>query len=433
MSRSLEPTARNRLGALVILGAYSLLNLATWWRAEPVTTWDSPRYTGGDIFTFLNPGVPPTALFSIVTDLRIATLIQTILYVGAWLSLAMALLQSLRTSWIRWPLVTLALLVSLTSPLWSWNLFVGSEGLTVTSLVFWMSTLMWLASRSRRLMLVISGAAAAILLITRPQAILFVLPIQIVATVWWARRHSWPSGEITRFVIPVFLVVLLATGWAGYRLALLANDDVFAFRYALNNLVEKEPSFRQYVLKEAPPCEAIPAALNGPQPWNDVQAFDQTLIGQCPETFLWFKSDAVSIPTWVLYDPVAAATNFRDVLWGIALPGGSETSPLPVAIDDVVLPINHLWLATFIALSVGVGLGVLGGIRFQISAMAVLGLTITVISIAAYLFAVWAADGYDVIRHMVPVTPLLPVAALVLPSGMTGLARPPSTSTRPGH
>ena len=48
-----------------------------------------------------------------------------------------------------------------------------------------------------------------------------------------------------------------------------------------------------------------------------------------------------------------------------------------------------------------------------------MGVAIAIGSVTLYLFAVWAADGYDVIRHMVPITTLLPIAALVLPTGMS--------------
>ena len=216
------------------------------------------------------------------------------------------------------------------------------------------------------------------------------------------------------------VILLAASGWSIYRSALLADNDVYSFRYALHNLVEKAPSFREYALNESPPCEAIPTALNGPQPWNDILALDTTMISSCPETFIWFKSDAVSPVAWILYDPLAAVVNFRDVMWGIALPVGSEMSILPSAIDDVLLPVHNVWLATGVALLVGLLLGVLGRIHFRATPRGVLAMVVAIGSLTLYLFAVWAADGYDVIRHMVPVTTLLPVAALVLPTAMSG-------------
>ena len=406
--------------ASAIVGLYALLNLWGWSQSEPVLTWDSPRYTYGEIFLFLNPGIPPTILFSAFPDGNNAILIQVILYVAAWSSLASALLASLRATWIKWPLVVIVLAVSLTSPLWSWNLVVGSEGLTVIAIVAWMSTFVWLAASSRTITLVWSFIAASALLITRPQSLIFVIPIQLVITVWWMRRESRSPTSIRAVLVSLAVLLIASTGWATYRVALLANDDVYSFRYALHNLVEKTPSFRQYVLNEAPRCEAIPAALNGPQPWTDVIALDQTLINQCPETFIWFKSDAVSPQTWILYDPAAAALNFRDVMWGIALPVGAERSTLPEVLDDSLLPVHNLWLAIGVALAAGIALGAVGRVRYRISAWGTAGVGVCVGSVALYLFGVWAADGYDVIRHMVPITPLLPIAALALPTGLTG-------------
>jgi hypothetical protein len=407
-------------GAWILLLIYLAANIWTWIGTEPVLTWDSDRYLSGDILLFLNPGVPPTFLFNVVTDSSVATLIQVLIYTAVWMSLALGVLHTLRSTWVRWLLVVIALLLSLTSPLWAWNLVIGSEGLTVSAVVLWMSSFVWLGGSSRATTWVLSTVSASAVLVTRPQTVIFVVPIQVVVSLWWARRNRRRLRDL-RGALAVSLVVLLAgMGWSVYRSALLANDDVYSFRYALHNLVEKTPSFRQYVLNEAPPCDAIPAALNGPQPWTDVIAFDNTLIGLCPETFIWFKSDAVAPQSWILYDPVAATVNFRDVMWGIALPVGSERTILPAVVDDSLLPVHNVWLATGVALALGLILGPVGRVRYRVTLRSVVGLVTGLGSIALYLFAVWAADGYDVIRHMVPITTLLPVAALVLPTAMTG-------------
>jgi hypothetical protein len=39
-----------------------------------------------------------------------------------------------------------------------------------------------------------------------------------------------------------------------------------------------------------------------------------------------------------------------------------------------------------------------------------------VLSVLAFLYVTWGADGFDVPRHLLPALPLLTVAALVLPS-----------------
>ncbi len=409
-----------RIAIAVMLGVYALVNVAAWSGTEPVLTWDSSRYTSGEIFLFLNPGVPPTLLFSSIASLELATFVHVAVYVLAWSSFVLALLNSLKVTWIKWPLTIITLLISLTSPLWSWNLVVGSEGLTVSSLVLWMSALVWLSASSRTMVFFLSALAAAAVLITRPQMLIFVIPIQLIASLWWIRRNNYRFRELRTVLLGALIVLLASAGWATYRAALLANDDVYSFRYALHNLVEKTPSFREYVLQEAPTCEAIPAALDGPQPWTDVIAFDQTLISLCPETFIWFKSSAVSPQSWIAYDPVAAALNFRDVMWGIALPVGAEYSILPGAIDDALLPVHNVWLAIAVGLALGLILGILGGVRYRVTAWGVIAVVAALGSVAVYLFAVWAADGYDVIRHMVPVTTLLPLAALTLPSGLAG-------------
>ena len=62
-------------GTWVLLTAYVAANLWAWVGSEPVTTWDSVRYVSGDIFLFLNPGVPPTILFSTISNPSVAVLL----------------------------------------------------------------------------------------------------------------------------------------------------------------------------------------------------------------------------------------------------------------------------------------------------------------------------------------------------------------------
>ena len=183
-------------GTWILLLAYLAFNLGAWVGSEPVTTWDSGRYTSGNIFLFLNPGVPPTFLFSTVSNPSVAVFVQVTLYAAAWISLALAVLYSLHRSWIRWPIAALALLASLTSPLWAWNLVIGSEGLTVIAVVLWMSTFVWLARSARSFAWILSTGAASALLVTRPQTILFVVPIHIVVSLWWSRRHRRPWADV---------------------------------------------------------------------------------------------------------------------------------------------------------------------------------------------------------------------------------------------
>jgi hypothetical protein len=88
-------------------------------------------------------------------------------------------------------------------------------------------------------------------------------------------------------------------------------------------------------------------------------------------------------------------------------------------VDDLLLPVHNVWLATGVALMLGLLLGVAGRVRYRVTLRGVVGVAIAIGSVTLYFFAVWAADGYDVIRHMVPVTSLLPIAALVLPNAMS--------------
>ena len=76
--------------------------------------------------------------------------------------------------------------------------------------------------------------------------------------------------------------------------------------------------------------------------------------------------------------------------------------------------------------------GVLGFIvaliaRVRPTSWAFLIISIAVVSVstAGYAFAIWAADGIELARHLLPVTALLPLAVAVLPTAF--LSRPSGT------
>ncbi len=52
--------------------------------------------------------------------------------------------------------------------------------------------------------------------------------------------------------------------------------------------------------------------------------------------------------------------------------------------------------------SVGIGLAVLAGARMRITGLWLLGAASITMSVGAYLFAVWGADGIELNRHLLP-------------------------------
>ena len=192
-----------------------------------------------------------------------------------------------------------------------------SESLTNTTLVFWLGSIAWLAARSPFALksLISISIAASLIALTRPQLLIFVLPTQLVILTWWWRtnRRALPALGAAVSILPFM-------AFAVYRVQLVTEISLFKMRYALNNLVGKNDSFREYALAEMPPCDLVPQALNGPAPWNDTQALGDPMINACPETWIWFRSDAVNMQQWMLSRPSATLAEFATQVNNVVLP-----------------------------------------------------------------------------------------------------------------
>jgi len=216
----------------------------------------------------------------------------------------------------------------------------------------------------------------------------------------------------------------------------LQQVDLFMYRYAINNLIGKNLSFRVYALERMPTCDAIPAALNGPAPWNEMQALGENLMNVCPETWIWFRGPEVAMQQWITAMPMETAYNFIAVMPGIVTPFYGQFFAMPDWISLVVMNRNYPWLWTIGYLAIGIGLAWAMRVRIRWTVGSVLGGILAAGSMLAYLVVVWAADGYDVERHVFPFLPLVAVAALVLPGtlplGASCQGRNPVSAQSPG-
>jgi len=188
------------------------------------------------------------------------------------------------------------------------------------------------------------------------------------------------------------------------------------YRYAINNLIGKNPSFRVYALERMPPCDAIPAALNGPAPWNEMQALGENLMNVCPETWIWFRGPEVAMQQWMSAMPAETAYNFVAVMPGLVVPFLGQLHAMPDWMSLVVLNRNYPWLWTLGYLIIGIALAWAMRVRVRWSLTSLSAGLLIAVSALTYMVVVWAADGYDLERHVFPLVPLAAVAALVLPS-----------------
>lgn len=419
-----RPTRRSAgIAATLLFVAYVLWNLVAWGNQPAQETFDTYRYFGdwgwnlGAIFEPLNGGFAASLLYVIAPNPTLISLLQVVIAVVVWSLLALAIVHRLHGTWVAWALAIATLLTSLQSIFWSTHFALASESLAFSAAVMWLASIVWLTSREGTGTGPLIGLTLAMTLMaaTRPQAMLALLPVQIVILTWWTRRES--QTRSLRFAIPALIPI---AGFALFRVWQISQHDRWPFRYALHNLVDKEPSFRAYALERMPPCEAIPAALSGPAPWNEVLALDGTMINTCPETYLWFQSNATSVWTWVPAIPGDAIRNFLDVLPGTSLIRWNEIVGLPTSVDFALMPNSNPWVFIGLCLLIGIGLAIAAGVRPVVTPLALLGVIVSVMSVLGYVFLVWAADGVDFGRHVFPVLPLLGVAALIMPSTIPG-------------
>ena len=195
---------------------------------------------------------------------------------------------------------------------------------------------------------------------------------------------------------------------------------MFRYRYAIDNYVDKAPSFRAYADATMPPCEPLTAAINGPRPWDDIWVLKEQLISRCPETFLWLRSPKTSLLSWTAAVPGDALANFAAVMPTVILEPYTLSRAMPTWLDAVLMPSWPAWLITLLYLAAGIVLAALAGVRPRVGPAWLVGAVLIAASIAAMLYVIWAADGIELTRHLMPFTALAAVAAFLLPITQPG-------------
>ena len=408
-----------RLFAVLIAIGYTVVSLVSWRLNPPQEFGDTYRYFGSTLFDIQNPGITPVFLYTALVDPWRVTLAQTALSVVVWLFFAWALSQRIAQPFLRWALPVVVLLVSLTPSLWSWNTFLSSESVSFSAMVLWLAVLVHVTRPAvtpwvTTLLIFVTGA---FLIVTRPAVAVIVLPVTVLIA-WW----QWRT---TQARVPALFTVLLTAGATTYgiiRLLLLSGDPTYRYRYAINNYVDKTSSFRAHADTNMPPCEPLVAAVNGPAPWDEVWVLKEQLMSVCTESYLWLQSGKTAATSWVLAVPFDAITNFIGSMSGVTLFGYGPGRALPDAVSSVLLPTGAWWLVMLGSVVLGFIVALIARVRPTSWAFLIICVAVVSASTAGYAFAIWAADGIELARHLLPVTALLPLAVAVLPTAF--LSRP---------
>jgi hypothetical protein len=399
------------LGIIALI--YSVWNLIAWWITEPQEFGDTYRYFGSTLFDIQNPGITPVFVYTTIEDPRLVTLVQVIAYTITWLLLARVVFQRLAGTRIGPILAVSLLVISMTTPLWSWNTLLASESLSFSATTLWLAALIWAtgpaAHHGTRVLARV--ASSAVLVITRPAMVVIVGAVVLIFGVWlWRRRSALVAGLAALLTFAPFGL------YAVVRLQLLAGDETYRYRYSINNYVDKTSSFRAYADGNMPPCEPLVNAVNGPAPWDEVWVLKQELISRCPESFIWLRGSSASLLNWTLASPGNAISNFFDAIPRVTLQPYSVGRAMPDAISSILMPDWPVWILLIIYTVIGLTLAFVAGARLRITSLWILGAPSVLAASFLYLFAVWGSDGIEHNRHLLPLTAMLLIAVLTLPA-----------------
>ena len=402
---------RFAIGLTVVL--YLAWQALAWWGSAPEESGDTWRYFELPLSEPINTGFTTPLLFQTVSDQRLITLVMVAFSAIAWLLLAAAVYRAIPRHAVGGALAIATLIISMTSPMWSWNVFLYSESFTFSSLILWLAALIW-AARIRSFDTIsasVFAVASLVLCLTRPQLAVVIAPVTLVVAAWGfiRLRRGMPS------------VITAAGGALGgaialFRLLQLQADPYWSVFYKINNYVDKTMSFRAYADEVMPSCPPLPEAMQGPAPWTDAWVIRDNLPSLCPETFLWFRSTDSNVLSWTLAVPGDAWANFMALMPSVSLFIQSQGRAMPDWLSNGLLPDLAAWQLAMIGLTLGAVAAWFAGSRLRITPLWIVAAVIIGFFGLAHTYAVWAADGLELERHLQPMSTLVILAALLLPA-----------------
>jgi hypothetical protein len=406
---------RERTVAGLVLTVYFAWQAIAWWGSSPEESGDTWRYFELPLSEPINTGFTTPLFFQTLSDQRLITLGMVAISAIAWSLLAASVFRAIPKPLPAGFLAIATLLISLTTPIWCWNIFLYSESLTISALVLWLAALIW-SARIRFFDTIGSSffaGATVLLCVTRPQLVIVVAPIALVVAVWaFIRVRNVPASIITGSGLVLGGVIALI------RLLQLQADPYWSVFYKINNYVEKTMSFRAYADEVMPACPPLPEAMQGPAPWTDAWVIRDNLPSLCPETFLWFRSTDSNVLAWTLAVPADAWANFMALIPSVTLMVQSQGRAMPDWLSNALLPDIAVWQLGLLGLVLGVISAWFAGSRIRITLPWLLGAALIGFFSVAHTYAVWAADGLELERHVQPMSILMILGVLLLPASL---------------
>ena len=373
---------------------------------------DSGRYLPpAPIFSDASPGVLVNILYSLFGDDHNLLLLQMIVASVVWTLFALSI-KRLFGGQLGLVLAILVLAYSLVGPVISWQWWALTEGLTMSLFVLWITTFVWLSNASdstkKSQIVVVQIIIGLLLVLTRPQLFLLIGPIEFFFAVRFRPK------KVRKVQIVMMLTFLAATTvWSGMRLSHVANDSQLQLWYAQNNLLSK-PGYLDFAIDNGVNCKTI---LDVTGSIVDFSTARPSFPALCPEDTSWLSSKSASWPQWFLDRPVPVISEFRAFFLNAeAVNISPQRNPLPSTWNDLFLPTSFPAVSSlFFLMFLSTLYYLLRGIKLSIRIRPLL-LSLFILSNAIfYLFVMWASDGIELERHMVPVLTMFPIAGFLWP------------------
>ena len=373
---------------------------------------DSGRYLPpAPIFSDASPGVLVNILYSPFGDHHNLLLLQMMIASVVWTLFALSI-KRLFGGQLGLVLAILVLAYSLVGPVISWQWWALTEGLTMSLFVLWITTFVWLCNAVERTkktqIIVVQIIIGLLLVLTRPQLFLLIGPIQLFFIVRFRPEKS------RKVIIVMMLSLLVATTvWSGMRLAQVANNSRLQLWYAENNLVTK-PGYLDFAIDNGVNCRTL---LDATVSIVDFSTARPNLPTLCPKDISWLSSKSASWSQWFLDRPISVISEFRSfLLKAEAIKISPQRNPLPSTWNDLFLPSSFPIISSMFFLMLLSSLYyVVRSVKIRIHIRPLLLSLFIFISAISYLFVMWASDGIELERHMVPVLTMFPIAGFLFP------------------
>ena len=373
---------------------------------------DSPRYLPpAPLLGPEQPGILAPLAFHFLGASHSVVNVQTAVAVAAWLLMGFGVLMAVRGR-IGLVLSTVVLGYSLTFTNLNWQLWVLTDGLTLSVFVAWIGALLATRGLGSGPVAAPLVTAAAVLVcgisLAGPQLLVVVVPVQLAVLVLQWRR----LGILVRLAVLVLMVA--GTGWGIVRIKQTVEYPLYRATHAINNLVTKD-GFRRYAEPHLAACPGLSEAASS---FEAMAVVRTSLDRTCPPAWAWLSSPESSWMGWVVVQPFSAAREFVRAIRSAVLPiYSAQAGPLPVAWDALFFP-RDLTVAgaTVVYLTLGLVLIAPGGPVRRPSQKALSFAVLAGTSGTAYVFAAWAIDGMETARHMMPVLSVAPLLGLLAPA-----------------